>query len=1400
MIGLAYSPTLEDLYVSEWTLIANKNWLARPKVRFNEDLVTTIYSNLESKSFCAESLLILNHLQFLEKCLWPNWKSGSSDSHAMLLFIMIVVKRRRAELNWDLFAKKADFFSELTSKALSFSLDKTSGELSYPVICISEFIGLLFESLQVPICRQSCASLVSIYTWDWIDQPVREVLFQQHPQLKKSFRAMTKRYEAADELQKSKMKTEGYWLTTTLMTLLSYAYQYSSRKDSSAVVQYATSVVENLITILSQLPTRRFTNSVIKCMNFSVAFKLSPLYQAPPNQKLRKLFEIFEKYHKFEIEDFTGTIPSEDEVFELRSAAVLKFQKIALDQFKDKLYILALSNYGYVSNYANLIESLNTLSDDELSKLCKLLLISINHFEDSPFQIPCGRRLLTELILDKLACSTSLDKTFDLFPTARSFNILADLLMNLDLSIECIPAPKLGVQFISVSDLLQRLFELEWLESFYRIMELLLSTAKRLNLQYPSKSTNSRGYSKMAQKLTEGPSIIQVGEPLIGESVPAYVSASISISLDGIPIEDIHAWDLIKQGDIVFLVSLQQGNPRSKSELEKLGIKRVYSAKVTGTSFNNKVSEVQKNVSFQKQGNRHSDRRTIVLNLDPCAYARDKDGICSDVNFIIRGSQSENNFYPILENTKELLDTKFKGLPDWFIDVFLGYGDPMAASYWNHPNKMDWVDMNDTFLDWNHLSTSFNGSAVCLDMRDTETFLPPFALRKVTREITGHPNPQKRLRNNSMNRERLIEEEIVVEVISRPVKDMGPFHTDGRKRNLIHFTGNQIEAIFSATQPGLSVIVGPPGTGKSDVAAQVISNIYHNHPDQRTLIVTHSKEALDRLFERIAALDIDECHLLRLDGDENLQTSEFRLGRAENIRARRATLLDMVKKLAVSVGAQSSPYESCATAESFYKVFVEPVWRGFKVLGFSDVKSLALSFPFTNYFVDAPQPLFNENSHSLEEAVEIADGCFRHIKKLFHEIEEIRPFELLSSSESVYDYLLTREARIIAMTSTYAGVMQQKISNSSFRYNNLIFEEAARFSELESFLPLSLQGNESERLQRVIMIGDHYQSRPIIQSEVLKRHSNLDQSLFQRFISMGVPHIILDSQDQARSQIVQLYSWRYPVTIKNLPRVIEGEEYKTANAGFRHVVQFINVEDFKGKGETEPASGLVQNLGEAEYAVELYMYMRLLGYDSSKITILTPEVGQRELIKNILVYRCSDKVLFGMPHSVSTIDQYQAIQNDYVIVSLVRTKILGGLQDSRRMTAIFSRARLGLYVLGRREILNWSWEAREFLKQFKPFETEDDCLELVVKEMYPTQRRVNELNDEDVVRMISVEHLGEFVREMTQRKLEVLQNLSKAECDRTFLEDTVEDESHNESDAEADFEDDSEIEEDLDEA
>ncbi len=129
--------------------------------------------------------------------------------------------------------------------------------------------------------------------------------------------------------------------------------------------------------------------------------------------------------------------------------------------------------------------------------------------------------------------------------------------------------------------------------------------------------------------------------------------------------------------------------------------------------------------------------------------------------------------------------------------------------------------------------------------------------------------------------------------------------------------------------------------------------------------------------------------------------------------------------------------------------------------------------------------------------------------------------------------------------------------------------------------------------------------------------------------------------------------------------------------------QFVDVGDFMGKGEQEPRPYFFQNLGEAEYVVATFMYMRLLGYRADQIVILTSYNGQKALIKDVVAAKCAWHPLIGSPKSVETVDKFQGQQADFVLLSLVRTKAVGHIRDMRRLVVAVSRARLGLYVFGR---------------------------------------------------------------------------------------------------------------------
>lgn len=79
-------------------------------------------------------------------------------------------------------------------------------------------------------------------------------------------------------------------------------------------------------------------------------------------------------------------------------------------------------------------------------------------------------------------------------------------------------------------------------------------------------------------------------------------------------------------------------------------------------------------------------------------------------------------------------------------------------------------------------------------------------------------------------------------------------YTEGHAH--IQALNTQVEAIKSGVQPGLTMVVGPPGTGKTDTAVQIMHVLYHNCPGQRTLLITHSNQALNDLFEKILERDV----------------------------------------------------------------------------------------------------------------------------------------------------------------------------------------------------------------------------------------------------------------------------------------------------------------------------------------------------------------------------------------------------------------------------------------------------------------------------------------------------------------------------------------------------------------
>ncbi|RMZ82812.1 hypothetical protein DV737_g1885, partial [Chaetothyriales sp. CBS 132003] len=1361
-----------------WEAVARRLWLDtdRTPSRVPGDVLKRdIWDPLERAVFDPQALLPLSQLHIVERFLWPTYTDDAPDQHVLLIALFA-----SSHAHFALFADGADnAFAGLFRRVLSLSLDPSQPPpLRLALLC---FVIRAFHSLDKDAVRKECAPLVSIAIWHNLhSDQTRERELDKSSARRKAWRAAQKRYDAAaahPEAQ-ARLKFDRIWLYSLVLDFLRIANLAS---PEPAQVVYCERFVEFLIDMSSQLPTRRYTHVLLRDLNLVPALLTSLLYQKTDDALFRPLVALLKHFDAFSVGPSEPREDGGSSVQSTHHAQIVRLQTVAFKHFEPKLRLLALSNDAAIDRRAELEQHLSSLSDDELRQLCTLLGFRTAYA--AALGIPVGRALW----LETLVCAYERPVDFTrwvaqlcISPTEQALYKPRLLRNDAYDGTEPLAMPKLNLQYLSLADFMWRSFELYQAESFYAIRKDLEALVRRMKPKPASRDTATTlfdGFTKMAMPI-DHPAIIDVAPPAVGTSYPAHVRGEVSLDVSRLTDSMRQEWDSLRPKDVVYLLAVaapaQQphggrldhaGGPGADT-----GLLRLRTAEVVQVLDDS--GRPLRDGGAKTTTNGHGARprrRRLLLDLDPLAFQKDKTALAktnkdvyASLNVIARRQGRENNFKPVLETIQKLVGSR-AALPSWLDDVFLGYGDPQSASFPHLDDKIAELDFLDTFLDWHHLSESFPGRPIEVAPGQPSSFPPPYLVAPLIQASADEPT------NNSKKRRRAqmeAEDQSVhgpIRVRSYRPKNTGPYPVDKPRTNRVRFTPKQVDAIVSGTQPGLSVVVGPPGTGKTDVATQIINLLYHNFPDERILLVAHSNQALNQLFQKIIALDIDPRHLLRLGhGEEELESeaSYSKYGRVESFLELRQAYLGEVARLAASIGAEGAHGSSCETADYFDQIFVAPAWLRFWHAANSDsatTASIIVAFPFHAYFANAPQPLFPPSA-SVADAREIASGCEYHITKVFAELASIRPFEILRHSRDQANHLLTSSARIVAMTTTHAAMRRAEIADLGFHYHTLIMEEAAQITEIESFIPMAMQNPHPRTgelpLKRIVLVGDHLQNSPVIQSPALAAYSNFNQSLFQRLIRLGVPSVTLDAQGRCRPELAQLFSWRYQsehVGLTNLPLTSTLPEFTRANPGFRYTYQFINVPTYyqgeRAHDESEPTAHYFQNLGEAEYAVALYQYMRLLGYPARSISILTTYAGQRALIRDVLSHRCggSNSSLFGLPRTVSTVDRYQGEQNEYVILSLTRTKHAGFMNDLRRITVALSRARLGFYVLGRQALWEQCLALRPAMDLFLTRPTN------LVKEA-----AAEEDENESGVELQGVEHLGQYVYEMTQAKIKQL--------------------------------------------
>jgi intron-binding protein aquarius len=276
---------------------------------------------------------------------------------------------------------------------------------------------------------------------------------------------------------------------------------------------YCERFLEFLTDLESQLPTRRYVNTLIHDLNLLTLVKNSSLFNTEDNGLFRDLFVLLQHFAHFSIDDITGTQYTQAQSDELHYAKLARLQKAALNGFRDQLTILALSNYGAIEKRQELEGHFCQLSDSDLESLCKLLGLRINY--PPVANISVNHELLLNILVsfhEKKMTFREIIKRSTVLPTEKTIyepSLLRNEAYNGSRSLAI---PKLNLQYLSVGDFLWRSFILYRCESFFAIRQSMEDTIKRLQPRPTGLNGVIRfdGFSRMAIPISKPAWVIRI--------------------------------------------------------------------------------------------------------------------------------------------------------------------------------------------------------------------------------------------------------------------------------------------------------------------------------------------------------------------------------------------------------------------------------------------------------------------------------------------------------------------------------------------------------------------------------------------------------------------------------------------------------------------------------------------------------------------------------------------------------------------------------------------------------------------------------------------------------------------------------------------------------------------------
>jgi predicted DNA helicase len=442
------------------------------------------------------------------------------------------------------------------------------------------------------------------------------------------------------------------------------------------------------------------------------------------------------------------------------------------------------------------------------------------------------------------------------------------------------------------------------------------------------------------------------------------------------------------------------------------------------------------------------------------------------------------------------------------------------------------------------------------------------------------------------------------------------------KFELDEYQAMAVEAILSLKENDLLLIIGPPGTGKTEVIKKATYEMIKR--GESILITSHTNRAVDNAIEGLPVeltLRIGRPEKILPSVQAYLLGSKMRSEVLEKINSEIKRLAEQKVKLINET-----------------KKFIDFILKGLKTLP-PEAKKYEI------------RKLRNKTNKKLRD-------INKEINKLL--------IEKHKQVKSIQDKLI-RNAKVIA--STLVKTSLEPLIDQTF--DIVIIDESSQCSILLAMLGMI-------KAKKWVLIGDHNQLLPIfrtIKDEKEQEELSAFVHLLKKYESNEGRVLWLKKHYRSNENIIRLASMlfyenkiepadickAYKLNLPNKPRLTEILDPEKP-------VVFLNC-----KGWQEKEGKSVYNKAEIEYCKRIVEDLKEAGFPLEKVGIITPYRAQIKYLR----LEIKEKGI-----EIDTIDAFQGREKDIIIFSITATDDFKFVSNKHRLNVAITRARMKLIFVG----------------------------------------------------------------------------------------------------------------------